>query len=164
MLYVAGIISSALKTVGIEPIVVGGFAVEFYTLGSYTTHDIDLVIGKHQEADKIFKKLGFTKEGRHWYHEETDIAVESPASVLEDADYDKVTEVKAEEFTVYLIGIEDLILDRLRAAVYWKSVDDLESAKDLLINNKQQINFDYLKEKAAEETKISKILENLLDD
>lgn len=161
MLYVAGIISSALQDVGIKPIVVGGFAVEFYTLGSYTTHDIDFAIAQHKEANKIFQELGFSKQGRHWYHESADVAIESPASALEDADYNMVTEVKTEESTVYIIGIEDLILDRLRAAVYWKSEADLESAKDLLVNNNDQIDFDYLRQNAIKEEKIIKVLDEI---
>jgi len=67
MLFVCGVVTTALESENIRPIVVGGFAVEFYTLGSYATHDIDLVILEHEKANQIFQQLGFVKEGRHWY-------------------------------------------------------------------------------------------------
>lgn len=158
MLFVCGMVTAALESENIKPIVVGGFAVEFYTLGSYTTHDIDLVILEHQKADQIFEQLGFVKEGRHWYHSEADVAIESPASILKDADLSKVTEIDVEGYKIYLIGVEDLILDRLRAGVYWKSTEDVESAKDLLINCREQIDWEYLKNQAHKESEVEQLL------
>jgi hypothetical protein len=40
-LYFAGVLTKYLSKKKIRPVVVGGHAVEFYTLGSYTTGDID---------------------------------------------------------------------------------------------------------------------------
>jgi len=47
---------------GIIPILVGGCAVEFYTLGSYATQDIDVVIPERREFDLALRALGFSKE------------------------------------------------------------------------------------------------------
>ena len=38
--------------------------------------------------------------------------IESPGSVLKGADPSRVTRVRIEDVDVYLIGIEDLIIDR----------------------------------------------------
>ncbi|MCM8821052.1 MAG: UbiD family decarboxylase, partial [Candidatus Omnitrophica bacterium] len=52
-LYFVGILTKYLKVKKIRPIVVGGHAVEFYTLGSYTTGDIDIVSEGQAEIESI---------------------------------------------------------------------------------------------------------------
>jgi len=66
------IFTDALKSEDIKPILVGGRALEFYTLGGYATKDIDLVLNGRAEADIVLKEMGFQKQPgeRHWYHEE----------------------------------------------------------------------------------------------
>jgi len=39
-----GILTEAIKSEGIKPVLVGGRALEFYTLGGYATKDIDVAI------------------------------------------------------------------------------------------------------------------------
>ena len=51
-LTVAGVISNAFKPFGVIPVVVGGSAVEFYTLGNYTTRDIDLTNQRKRTVKK----------------------------------------------------------------------------------------------------------------
>lgn len=41
---VIAVLTEALEPEGIRPILVGGVALEFYTLGGYATKDIDLVV------------------------------------------------------------------------------------------------------------------------
>lgn len=59
---IAGIITEALKPLGITPIVVGGTAVEFYTLGQYATldnkkaHEYDCA-DKFEEIQRSAKKI-----------------------------------------------------------------------------------------------------------
>lgn len=52
-LYFAGILTKYPGKKKIMPVIVGGHAVEFYTLGSYTTGDIDIVSGGQPEYCKI---------------------------------------------------------------------------------------------------------------
>lgn len=86
MIEVAAILTELMEPHGIKPIIVGGLAVEIYTRGQYTTQDIDLVLPRRDVANKILLQLGFTKEGRHWFHPEIDISIEIPGDALEDAD------------------------------------------------------------------------------
>jgi hypothetical protein len=48
-------------------------------------------------------------------------------------DHNKVTELPVEDKIVYVIGIENIFLDRLRSAVHWQSGVDREWGYRLLI-------------------------------
>ena len=60
------------------PVVVGGLAVEIYTMGQYATLDIDIVTQRQDLAVDTFALLGFLKEVWHWYHPELEMAIEIP--------------------------------------------------------------------------------------
>ena len=64
------------------PVVVGGFAVQYYTAGDYRTLDIDLV-GASEPVAQVLESWGFLREGRHWYDAELKFAVEVPGAQLE---------------------------------------------------------------------------------
>lgn len=149
-LFFVAILTRALAEEGIRPIVVGGHAVEFYALGGYATGDIDLIVADSKPLGRLLSAWGFKRERRHWYSEELDIAMKSPASTLA-GDVTKVSEVEVEGLTVYLIGIEDLIIDRLNALVHWKSERDGEWAEEMLTLHRARIDMEYLTQSAREE-------------
>lgn len=120
MLQTAAIITDILLEYEIRPIIVGGLSVEIYTMGGYTTYDIDFVLKGYDKASEILFELGFEKIGEDWVHPEIGISVEIPSNYL-TGDYDKITQLPVDDKTVYIIGIEDIVLDRLRSAVHWKS-------------------------------------------
>lgn len=143
-----------------RPIVVGGHAVEFYTLGGYATGDIDITVADSKELDRILTAMGFSREGRHWYSEELDIAIEAPAVTLA-GDTARVSEVEVDGLTVYIIGIEDIIIDRLNALVHWKSERDGEWAEEMLAIHRDRIDLEYLMKRAREEDTHKALLEML---
>lgn len=145
-----GLISSALSTVGIEPVVVGGQALEVYTFGNYATSDIDVVLSDRELAGEILEKVGFARKAvgcRHWFHEPLDLPIEIPDSILLGS-MDKLTELDVEGYKVKVIGIEDLILDRLRAGVFWNSPSDMTWAKYLIKSYFDDLDFKYLEDTA----------------
>ncbi|MEM2981131.1 MAG: hypothetical protein QXW09_08060 [Thermoproteota archaeon] len=146
-IFFTGILVEALKSEGEKPIIVGGTAVEFYTLGGYSTLDLDLVYKEREKLSMLLEKLGFRKHGRHWYSEELDLAVEVPGFVLSGS-IEKLTKIEIGGLTAYVIGIEDIIADRLRAYVHWKSDDDGRWAKRMMILHKDKIDWSYLEEKS----------------
>jgi excisionase family DNA binding protein len=157
-----GLLTKELTKYNIRPIIVGGNAVEFYTLGGYATADIDVVIEDYKILGEVLEKWGFRKQGRHWTSEEFNILIESPADKLSGS-VDKISEVEIKGLKVYLEGIEDIVIDRLNALVHWKSKDDGEWARRMIELNNNKIDWKYL-EKRAKEEKVEKALEILKNE
>lgn len=149
--YVIGLITRELPQ-GVRPIIVGGTAVEFYTLGAYTTQDVDLVCPARQVVIEALVRLGFERSVslRHWYHEGLQMVVEIPDERLA-GDVRRLAEVTVDGVTAYVIGVEDLILDRLRACVHWHSESDCEWAQRLLAIHHREIDWKYLSQTAEAE-------------
>ena len=159
-LYFIGILTKYLERKNIKPIIVGGYAVEFYTLGSYSTGDIDIVVTEDfHEITNTLQNWGFHKIGRIWVNPHLDIEIDIVGETLA-GDYSKISQIEVEGLKVYLIGIEDLIIDRLNAWVWWKSEEDKQWAKQLWKLHQEEIDKDYLKKRAKEE-KIVEALEEL---
>ncbi len=120
------ILSKRVVDQGAEmPIVVGGEALEIYTQGNYTTGDID-VKSSYNEMEIALFEMGFRKRGRAFYSEKLDIYIDWLGATLEEgAEAERRTaiiEIDQDRF-IRLISIEDLIIDRLNAAKWWKDSD-----------------------------------------
>lgn len=153
-----GILTERLKGHRSIPVVVGGNALEFYTLGGYATGDIDIIFPDRNALDSVLLPMGFTREGRHWYHAGLDIAIEAPPGPLA-GDANRVSKVEVEGFIVYIIAVEDLVIDRLNAFVHWSSGDDGFWAKELLLLFQTEIDWSYLLQEAGK----NKVEKQLLD-
>ncbi len=149
-LWVVAVIAEALKAQAIRPIVVGGSAVEFYTFGGYATADVDLVVGDRAALGEVLARLGFRSEGRMWYRDDLDIVLECPDEDLA-GDSGRVLEVQIEDMVCPVIGIEDLIVDRLNGYVHWKWEDDRRWVKQLIQSNTAELDWGYLRERAKAE-------------
>lgn len=121
-------------------------------------------------AGNIFIQLGFEPKApghSHWYYPDLDLVIEIPDSTLVGSE-EKISEVSIKDERLYVIGIEDLILDRLRAGVAWNSNSDMELAKYLLnAYIDDGFDIDYLKATASDskaENNVIKNLETLLDE
>ena len=155
-----------MESYGIMPVVVGGLAVEIYTRGQYTTLDIDMVMHNRELAGEALARLGFIQEGRHWYHEELEVAIEIPNDVLEGADREKIIKIHLPSGKyLYVIGIEDIIMDRLRACVHWRSTSDCEWGLRMLKVHHESLDLDYLRAMAKKDhvTTSNKLAEWLME-
>jgi predicted nucleotidyltransferase len=153
------VITEALKEINIRPIIVGGQAVEFYTAGGYSTMDVDLVTpASIKEINPIIEELGFEKEGKYWTYDQLDFALEVPGSDLA-GDYDKVNEIEIEGLKAYIIGIEDIIIDRLNRYKFWKEYADQEWIVGMIYLNYEDIDWDYLYQKSESEKTLEELKE-----
>ncbi len=145
-----GILTDRLLEDGLEPILVGGAALEFYTAGGYTTKDVDLALPTCPQVDAAFAELGFIKEGRYWYHGELDLLFEAPAPAGLPGETSPRTEVEIEGLRVVIVGLEDLLIDRLRAWVHWNSEEDRRWARRLALLYSDRLDWAYLRGRTQE--------------
>ncbi|WP_046179110.1 hypothetical protein [Domibacillus tundrae] len=163
MIETTALLTELLEPYRIQPTVVGGLAVEIYTRSDYTTVDIDVIISDRKTAGNILEQLGFLVNGKHWYHPRLLISIEIPNDILEDADLERVIKMNiGEGKNIYVIGIEDIILDRMRACVHWKSTSDCEWGRRMFLLHFDHLDLKYMQETATTDGTLS-LLENWLN-
>jgi hypothetical protein len=145
-----GLLTREAEKMNIQPIVVGGSAVDFYTEGIYQSLDIDLVSDRKIIGEILENTFGFKPSGRHWINEQIGLSVEIPGSHLA-GDKDKITIIKIGNLKVYVIGIEDLVIDRINACVHWKSQTDCDQAQFMIKYYRNRLDFRYLEKQARDE-------------
>ena len=156
-----GLLTKALAPHGIEPVLVGGGALEFYTAGGYATSDIDLALSSGPEVDAVFAEMGFTKEGRYWVRDDLDLLFEAPAPASLPGENASRTEVAVDGLRVVVLGIEDLLLDRLRGWVHWQSGEDERWARRLVLLYSDRIDWRYLRDRTKGVSEEADALEQL---
>lgn len=123
---IASIIAEALRSVGLDPVLVGGAAVEFYTQGGYSTADIDMVSEGGEDLFRVMSELGFERFGKDFKDPARKIYVEFPGSSLKPSERADIIDVGRRKLRV--ISVEDLVVDRLNAYKFWKSgIDGLNA-------------------------------------
>ena len=148
-LLAVALISQLLKKKGkAEPIIVGGLALSYYTREVYFTADIDLAYSDREALDETLKEIDFEKKGRYWVNEDLKMAIEVPVGVLVEEDAPLEVVELGPELQCKIIGIEDLIIDRLNACKHWKSEIDCEMAELLIMRYRKELDWDYLEKKA----------------
>jgi predicted nucleotidyltransferase len=144
-----GLLTERLRPAGIEPILVGGAAVELYTAGGYATKDLDLALPVCPAVLEAFADLGFSREGRFWYRDDLDLLVEAPAPAGLPGEDSPRTVVEIDGLRVVVIGLEDLVIDRLRAWVHWRSEEDGRWTRRLVVLHSDRLDWDYLRTRTA---------------
>jgi hypothetical protein len=145
-LAIASIISKIFEVNSLPlPIIVGGTAVSIYTSGQYATMDIDLISNIDRIPYLILEQLGYERHGKDFYHEELISLVEFPSGRLH-GDESRTREYLVEEtnLAVRIIGIEDLILDRVDSFVASDDHNSREWAMNLMGGMNRVIDWSYI--------------------
>ncbi|NCO68094.1 MAG: hypothetical protein COY75_09810 [Nitrospirae bacterium CG_4_10_14_0_8_um_filter_41_23] len=161
-LLMAALITNLLEQKGKDvPIVIGGCALSYYSREVYFTADIDLAYADREALGTVLKNIGFVKQGRYWVNEDLKMAIEVPASILVGEDSPIEIVEFGEGLQCRIIGIEDLIIDRLNACKYWKSEVDCEMVELLIKKYIKELDWAYLEKKAVipENNVLSELLE-----
>jgi hypothetical protein len=149
-LLTVALVSKLLEERGKDiPIVIGGCALSYYSREVYFTADIDLAYADREALDKILRDIGFKKEGRYWVNEDLKLAIEVPVSVLIGKDSPLEIVELGEGLHCRIIGIEDLIIDRLNACKHWRSEVDCEMVELLIRRYLKEIDWNYLERQVA---------------
>ncbi len=163
----AAFFSKIFRQKGIDFILVGGAAVQFYTQAQYLTGDIDVILrGDTKEViETIMTSLGFyrTSNYRQFENPLFQFSVEFPPSpiAIGNRTITMVDVVETPEGPLKIIRIEDLIMDRIIAFVEWKDAPSLDQAKLLYFKNKKEIDHNYLADFAKKEG-YSKMLKEVI--
>ena len=84
LLEVAAVISEALSDLEVQPVVVGGLALAYWSNSDeFITGDIDVIVPRLPELPRRMKALGFAQQGREWILPGYDVSFEVPGEVLE---------------------------------------------------------------------------------
>lgn len=150
-----------LVGVGSDFIVVGGSALEIYSFGKYVSGDIDVISTDRYGLIGKLEDIGFVRKpgAKIWISEELRLFFEIPSNVLQ-GDYEKAAGIDVGQgIIIKVIGVEDLILDRLNSCVHWKYETDCEWAEYLLSKYKDRIDMGYLQTQAQKQEVLDKLQE-----
>lgn len=116
-----------------------------YTQNDYTTRDIDFVSDGYNIIEELLLTLDFEKENRFFYRDDIEVAIEILDNHLE-GDMNKVQKLELENgLFIYVISLEDIMIDRLRASLYWNSEDTSIWGFNLLTKNFRTLDISYIK-------------------
>jgi hypothetical protein len=127
-------LSQKLKENGVDAILVGGQAVDLYTAGTFATSDIDLLVSDKITTERLLNRFGFGKEANGlWFNRDLNIVIQViPESY--SGDPRRLRKFKVKGYGLKVAAPEDLIVNRLYSAKFWKSNPqrDIEQAVTLL--------------------------------
>jgi hypothetical protein len=150
-LLAAALITRELRALGrSEPVVIGGCALSYYTREVYFTSGIDFAYADRESFGEVLSSLGFATSGRYWVSQDLGLAVEVPASSLPGEESPVEVVELEEDLRCSIVGLEDLLLDRLNACMHWKSEADCEMVELLTRRYEGGLDWPYLERKAAE--------------
>lgn len=149
---VASIITRAFEEFGLEPpVVVGGTAVSLYTLGGYGTVDVDLIVRSDFAVNDIMTDLGFARSGKDYYHPQLNVYVEFPSGEFSGTpERCMIYSVASTTKPLYVIGVEDIILDRIESYVSTHNEDAKEWALRMMAGMYSEIDWSYFHHSAHE--------------
>lgn len=156
---IASYICQELLDIDIKTTLSGGFCVEIYSFGEYTSMDIDLIdqsVFKHNEIKKKMLELGFSGEGKHFRHPDMEYTVEFPSSPLAIGQelVKEISEIETEYGVLRIITPTDSVKDRLAAYCFWDDDRSLEQAA--LVALKNDIDFDNVRQWSEKEDELEK--------
>ena len=148
-----GYVTSKLEKKKQSIFLVGGHAVETYTAGQFLTGDIDVTTSDSATTQKVLKSLGFEEIGMIWLNKPLGIAFH----IVGYFPPERSRTIRVGPYKARIVGVEELILDRLSAAKFWNIPADYEKAKVLYDNFEKQLDKDYLRE-IAKKKKVDDLL------
>lgn len=165
------LLNRELESRGSRPtFLVGGFAVEIYTAGNYTSGDVDIK-GPQEAIESLLLEVGFQKFDKSNYgDEELGIYVqwlgEGPHPPFECRERAIDVSLGDPDLRVRMICYEDLMIDRMCQTKYWGNPDGVLWARAIAESLElagQKLDWTYLEARARDED-ISDVLSALRDD
>ena len=143
-----------------RPILVGGAAVEMYSLSSINTGDFDIVTGSQSSFEDILVEHGFVRPSgpgmatRGWIHPDLKLGFEVVSSTLLDgqAERERVRPIRiGDSGIIEVIATEDIIADRMGQYASGTAPDMLDQARTLFALS-EDLDLDYMERRIRYET------------
>jgi hypothetical protein len=134
-LKLASLVSAIFREPGVELVVVGGSAIEFYTEGAYVSGDIDLCLVSPVRLDirtrqQLMGQLGAKGGPRNWQAAGQYVDILGEVETLARTPF---YELQAPYGMVRLVSPEDLLVERVLISVYPQPHDAAEQCARKLI-------------------------------
>lgn len=148
----AAAVASGFTQKGSQVTIVGGLAVEFYTNACYMARDINLVASRPEHIEGVMTELGCTNQNGIWHFSQAlTLAVKFSANPLE-ADPHRLSSVHSMDAFVNIIGLEDLIISRAKAALQRSRGDSAEEwIRYMMAAHYERMDWAYLERGAGKE-------------
>ncbi len=156
------ILTTELEKEGISPVAGGNYAVELYTSGGCKSESVD-VFAPVEPLNKLLLSWGFDKENGYLSNGDVDIIVKVLAEDLNKNELDRVNQIDVNGFPVYLLGLEDTTIAKLKDFIHGSESNAVILAQELIELNVNEIDLDYLKERAVQEGVIDALRRLLLE-
>lgn len=153
--------SEAMKARGFQaPVLVGGAAVEIYSLSAMATGDFDICTGAQDAFEEELQRHGFIRPSgpgmatRGWIHPELALGFEVVTSTLLDgmADRERIELLEFDpDGEVAVISVEDIIADRMGQFASGSAPEIREQARRLFILH-NEADLDYMDKRVRYES------------
>ena len=143
---VIAVLRAVLRDLRVDPVIVGGMAVQYWTHGAFATTDIDVLLPVDPEIDRRLAVLDFERKGRHFHR--GPLLIEMPDSFPDE----RAILVDVEGpfgRTASMLSPEDALVNRLHEAVATGAFDATIQAIALL--SSEDLNRERLEERAVDE-------------
>jgi len=147
-IHFAALLASAAQVGPDDFIVVGGSAIEFHTVGEYTSGDVDIVSSRSDDLRKVLHQWKFTGGPRVWLNEDVGIVVDL-VEYPYTGDLARTQVYSTLYGTIRVAAVEDLLVKTLASAKHWKIPGDIDHAKLLALLYRDRLDWDYVREYAA---------------
>jgi hypothetical protein len=154
-------VSEAMKAAGfLAPVLVGGAAVEIYSLSAINTGDFDISTGAQDAFEEELQRHGFVRPSgvgmatRGWIHPELKLGFEIVSSTLLDgmAERERIELLEfAPDGEIAVLAIEDIIADRMGQFASGSANEMREQARRLFILH-NQADLDYMEQRIRYES------------
>ncbi|HET9638667.1 MAG TPA: hypothetical protein VFP12_05635 [Allosphingosinicella sp.] len=156
-----GRLSEAMNARGLTaPILVGGAAVEIYSMGRISTGDFDIVTPWQAEFEEELQRIGFVRPAgkgratRGWVHPDLALGFEIVSGSLLDgaADHHRVRLINLDtDGSAAIISLEDMIADRVGQYASGTAPEMLDQARRLYELHKDA-DLDYMEKRIRHES------------
>ncbi len=156
------ILTTELEKEGFSPVAGGNYAVELYTEGAFKSDAVE-IFAPVDVLNKVLLPWGFDKVDGFLRHDEIGVTVRILGEGLNQNELDRVNQVDVNGFPVYLMGVEDTVTAKLKEFVHLHESDAIIWAQELIEIHVNEVDLDYLKERATQEGAIDPLRKLLLE-